>query len=497
MSTFSDALPPGLPAEPGPHSGVTIPETAADTCFFGRYRAERELGRGGMGVVYLAHDERLGIQVALKFLSLDIVREPQAVADLKKEILRGFALTHPGLVRIHGLEQDATSAAIVMEYVDGLTLTEMKGLQPGHCFDAEQLLGWTEQLCGILEYAHGEARIIHRDLKPRNLLITRKGKLKVADFGLASSLGESVNGISVRKESSGTPAYMSPQQMLGELPTPADDIYSLGASLYELLTSKPPFYTGNLVLQAQTKIPPPMEVRRRELGIEDHGAIPPAWEETIAACLAKDPADRPRGAQAVWARLTQVPERPGIALAPPPESAPSVQRSTPQRKVAPGRTAMQPLERYDVINAPKGGSWLGGLCMAATVIGLGAGAAWILQEVLPRKPATTAVEAVDPAVARRSAAILAAAREAREDPANARARPIRLLYGEGGAPPAKPTEPTLLERIATRLAPEPAAATPVPGNAGPAQLSPPPHQPQPHVPMGGGPLSRPMRPGPR
>ena len=307
-----DEPPPSPQAETEPtvRDLKTEPATKpAATVLFGRYRVLRELGHGGMGRVVLAEDTVLGVEVAVKILPDAVASDPLAVADLRKEVLRGRALTHPGIVRSHTFEQDENGAGIVMEYVEGATLAQLKAGQTDGCFDWEEILPWLEQLCAILDYAHRDARIVHRDLKPNNLLVTRaaddfpQGRIKIADFGLASTLSESAVRHSREGTTSGTPPYMSPQQARGERPTHLDDLYSLGATIYDLLTGRPPFFRGNIYAQVVETTPPPMAVRRSELGVMGHAAIPPAWEAAVAACLAKDPAERPLSAGELRARL--------------------------------------------------------------------------------------------------------------------------------------------------------------------------------------------------
>src|SRR5215207_8108041 len=104
-----------------------------------------------------------------------------------------MALLHPGVVRVFNFERDVRSAAIVMEYVAGETLTELRRKQPNECFDCEDIYAWIEELCGVLDYAHNQAQIAHRDLKPRNIIITTEGRVKVADFGLAAGLSRTLS----------------------------------------------------------------------------------------------------------------------------------------------------------------------------------------------------------------------------------------------------------------------------------------------------------------
>ena len=212
-------------------------------------------------------------------------------------------ITHPNIVRVFSFEQDATAAVIVMEHVQGENLAHKKAQRPNRCFDCEEILPWVEQLCSALDYAHTEARIAHRDLKPSNLMLTSAGRLKIADFGIASSLSDTLSRVSVRADTSGTPPYMSPQQVKGDRPTHLDDIYSFGATVYELLTGKPPFFRGNVLAQVMHEEPPSMTERRAELGVADCALIPSSWEKTIAACLSKHPESRPNSGAAVLAML--------------------------------------------------------------------------------------------------------------------------------------------------------------------------------------------------
>lgn len=302
----TDSAPEDAPTTRDPDRAPSGPDAApAPAVYFGRYRVVRELGRGGMGVVFLAHDELLGIPVALKLLPPEVVQDAEAIAELRAEVLRGIALTHPGIVRIYTFEKDEAHAAIVMEYVDGASLAELKQAQPGHCYDAEQLLPWIEQLCAALAYAHTEAKLVHRDLKPRNLMITAAGRLKVADFGIAASLSETSSRVSQLRSgpSSGTPAYMSPQQVMGARPSVQDDIYALGATLFELLSGKPPFFRGNILAQVQEATPPSVAERRAERGVTNCRPVPSAWEAAIARCLEKEPEKRPASAMEVLALL--------------------------------------------------------------------------------------------------------------------------------------------------------------------------------------------------
>jgi serine/threonine protein kinase len=269
---------------------------------FNRYRLIRILGRGGMGIVWLAHDEELDRDVALKFLPEIIIHDRAVLDDLKRETKRSLELTHKNIIRIHDFVHDVISGCISMEYVEGDTLSNLRADKPSKIFEPAEIKPWLTHLCDALDYAHNHARIIHRDLKPSNLMISKRGLLKVADFGIARSLSDSVSAITMQRGTSGTLVYMSPQQLDGERGNHLDDIYSLGATIYELLTSKPPFYSGDVSRQIHERTAPSMMQRRRDLEIEGN-SIPRNWEETVAACLAKDPAKRPQSVSEIANQL--------------------------------------------------------------------------------------------------------------------------------------------------------------------------------------------------
>ena len=254
-----------------------------------------------MGVVWLARDDRLDRLVALKLVPEAVCFDPSAQEDLKRETRKSLLLTHPNIVRIFDFVEDAQSAAISMEYVDGATLSAMRVQKRAKCFAVSELAPWVTSLCDALAYAHESVRVIHRNLKPANLMVNSRMELKVTDFGIARTRRDSMSNVSVG-QSSGTLYYMSPQQLLGEAPAATDDIYALGATLYELLSSKPPFFGGDIAAQVREVTPPWVAERREKLGIAGE-AVPKPWEEAIAACLAKNPGDRPQRAVDLARRL--------------------------------------------------------------------------------------------------------------------------------------------------------------------------------------------------
>ena len=271
---------------------------------FDRFVLEKLLGRGGMGVVWLAKDERLGREVALKFAPEAVRFDDLAVDELKEETRKGLELAHPNIVKIYDFLMDEEHAAISMEFIDGENLGALRARQPHKIFEPSQISHWVGQLLDALDYAHRGAKVIHRDLKPANLMIDREGNLRVTDFGIARSISDAMTRATLGAgNSTGTLAYMSPQQADGKKPHVSDDLYALGSTLYELLTGKPPFFSGNIAARLHEEAAAGLTERRNEFGIVDAEPIPPEWEQTILALLEKTPENRPSGAEAVRQRL--------------------------------------------------------------------------------------------------------------------------------------------------------------------------------------------------
>lgn len=290
-------------------TGVVSLQAAAGTKVGGgRYSLRRVLGRGGMGIVWLAQDERLQTPVALKFLPSQIRFDPAALDDLRRETARSQKLTHPNIIRIHDLyESEHEDPFISMEYVDGSHLGTLRVQQP------ERVLSWPfleavmHQLCDGLEYAHNQG-IIHRDLKPANLMLDYTGRLKLTDFGIARAVTDTFTRNSML-QTSGTLLYMSPQQLEGALPKVLDDVYGVGACLCELLTSKPPFYSGDLLHQVRSVAPKALRQRLKDLDLKND--IPRHVEEAVMASLEKNEARRPQSVREFvdWLSTGRMPDR--------------------------------------------------------------------------------------------------------------------------------------------------------------------------------------------
>ncbi len=340
--------PPNSPGPKPPESGSGL--KSGQSVGADRYVLKQILGQGGMGVVWLAYDKRLREHVALKFLPPEVAFDPAALEDLRRETLRSRKLSHPNIVRIHDLHEAPNELSFLsMEYVDGPNLHYLRANRPARVLSWKFLAPLVRHLCAALDYAHGEG-IIHRDLKPANLMLSSNERLKLADFGLGYVLHGSLSRLSGQPLAAGTLPYMSPQQADGQKPGVTDDIYSLGATLYELLTSQSPFCTGDIAYQVRHTRPQPMPERLMDLELANE--IPSAASALIMACLAKAPDQRPQSAKAILEWLEAAEETPTRIIPPslaarapaptppPPAQPPPVKESKPEARTT--RPAPQP-----------------------------------------------------------------------------------------------------------------------------------------------------------
>jgi serine/threonine protein kinase/Tol biopolymer transport system component len=269
----------------------------------GHYQIESLLGAGGMGEVYLAQDTRLGRQVAIKLLPPEAAHDPTAKRRLLREARAAAALNHPNIVTIHSIEEADNSVFIVMEYVEGDTLTTRIS---GGMLEFILLLDVGAQVADALAAAHSVG-LIHRDIKPSNILITQDGQVKLLDFGIAKvtkpfhTEGGANSRLTAEGDIVGTVAYMSPEQGRGEALDSRTDIFSLGAVLYESATGKTPFSGPNaLAILRQidaTEPPAPSAIKP---------GLQPGFDQIIERALSKDRARRYQSASEFAAALRRL-----------------------------------------------------------------------------------------------------------------------------------------------------------------------------------------------
>jgi serine/threonine protein kinase len=267
-----------------------------ETLTAGRYRVERELGRGGMATVFLARDEELRRPVALKVLAEHLAGDDTFRARFIQEAKLAGRLSHPNVVQVYDAGEANEQPFIVMEYVSGKTLADCGRLA------LERVVALGAQACAGLQHAH-EAGLVHRDVKPGNLLLRDDGILKIADFGIARA-AEATRHTQIGTLL-GTAAYLAPEQIAGEDATTASDVYSLGAVLYELLTGRPPFSFDSLAelaaKQADGVITPVGDLAR---------AVPAELEAAVMHALARHPRFRPTSAAELGQELGGSAEQP-------------------------------------------------------------------------------------------------------------------------------------------------------------------------------------------
>jgi hypothetical protein len=302
-----------LPSDPScPECGTVVEPIAVDDSFafqtdsespwndmverlrratLGEFEIGRELGRGGMAAVFLAHEISLARKVAIKVMSPGLLLDDGMIDRFRHEAITIAHLHHPHIVSVYSVRQEGGLYFFVMQYVEGRSLEQV--IHQGGKLPLPIVRSVMYQVGSALTYAH-RSRVIHRDIKPANILIDGDGNVVVTDFGIAKaaeSPSRTLTGALV-----GTPAYMSPEQCRGTEVSGASDQYSLGAVAYEMLTGSPPFSGSTFtVMQAHVERPPiPLRVLAAD--------CPPELESVILRMLAKDPADRfPRIVDAIAA----------------------------------------------------------------------------------------------------------------------------------------------------------------------------------------------------
>ena len=297
-----------LPVQP-PHPAATPPATQTPAAGVGRqigkYRVKGELGRGGMGAVYLAEQPGLGREVAIKELILSPAADPTALMRFLQEAQVMARTSHPNLVQVHDLEQIGDANYIVLEFVRGRSLRDMVNQGP---VPLPQTFAVMHGVLQALDYAHKHA-IVHRDMKPENVLLSDEGNVKVADFGIARLTDDSGPGGTATKTGTtvGTPQYMSPEQVASSKVDGRSDLYSAGIMFYELVVGQPPFTAseadGPFTLMAKHVQAPPKPPSVHRPGLDMR------LEEMILKSLSKRPEDRFQTGDEFDATLTRIADR--------------------------------------------------------------------------------------------------------------------------------------------------------------------------------------------
>lgn len=341
-------------------SDALLRDAAGAPRHIGRYRLDGLLGQGAMGVVYRARDTLIERTVALKTVRRDPGDSGQAaemVERFRKEAQAAGRLMHPNIVTIHDYGETDDLAYIAMEFVDGTPLSSLIQDRPSPLARA---LDWFSDLLAALDYAH-EHGVVHRDVKPANLLVTRDGRVKISDFGIARIESSTLTQTGTML---GTPSYMSPEQFRGETVDARSDLFSAGVVLYQLLTGQRPFSgsAATVMQQVLNGSPPPPS--------QFNGALSPALDAVVMQALAKDAQARHASARAFQRALAAALEAGGEADA----------------TVFAGPAARAPLEDDATILAPSPrGAWAersthAGSGASATGTGTGATAslpAWL------------------------------------------------------------------------------------------------------------------------
>ena len=260
------------------NNDLTMGGSANGTLLAGRYRVVRQLGQGGMGSVWLAEDTKLdGFKVAIKMLPSVLISNKRALRQVKQEALLSLRLSHPNIATVRAFEEENGNPFLVMDYIEGQTLDDY--LDEKGKLTEEETIRLLKPVAAALDYAHSQG-VVHRDVKPGNIMIRKDGTPFVLDFGIAREIQETMTRVT-GKLSSGTLMYMSPEQLNGAAPKPAQDVYSFAAMAYECLRGEPPFCRGQIEYQIIHNEP------------ESFATASP-FRDNVLHGLSKDPESRPQ-----------------------------------------------------------------------------------------------------------------------------------------------------------------------------------------------------------
>ena len=262
-----------------------------------RYQLGEMIGTGGMADVYIAQDQRLSREVAVKILRSDLAKDPTFVSRFRKEAKAAAGLNHPGIVAVYDSGEDP-APYIVMELVSGHTLREL--IHGGERLALDRALEIGAGILEALDYSH-QRGIVHRDIKPANVMITDKGDVKVMDFGIARAMDDLGATLTSTWNVVGTAQYLSPEQALGVIADAPTDIYSTGCLLYELLTGRPPFSGETPVSIAYQHVSGAL-IPARQVQPD----LPESVEVVLAVALAKKPEDRYASANSMLLDINKI-----------------------------------------------------------------------------------------------------------------------------------------------------------------------------------------------
>ncbi|WP_052640283.1 serine/threonine-protein kinase [Zavarzinella formosa] len=380
---------PTLPNPRTPAGEDLIPEDVSGRAL-GDFELIRRIGVGGMGSVYLARQKSLKRQVAIKILRAELAANVTALRRFQAEAEAIASITHANIVQVYAIGEKDGLHYMALEYVEGRNLRdffEKKGIP-----ELPVALEIMRQVAAALDRA-GELGFVHRDIKPENILLSKKGEIKVTDFGLSRCFaGDAAVNLTASGVTMGTPLYMSPEQVRGQAVDPRSDIYSFGVSCYHMLTGEPPFKGAtafDVALQHVQNDPRPLSALRPDLPADLVGLV--------HKMMAKRPEDRHQSAREVLSDLAKFQGGQSLNLLGSGIIPGLLASTTANGPVSSQPTVYGPTMITQAIPAPpRWGRWLALAGLAVASVGLGATVHWAKSPAAPKVDPTAALADTDP-----------------------------------------------------------------------------------------------------